>query len=216
MLYPLTSSSIKAQRSLQELQPKLEEIKKKYADDKQQQTAAIMEMYKTHRVNPVTSCLPMLIQFPILIALYLVLRDGLGSANIAQNLYPLVANPGTINSVSLGWIDMGKPNAVLAVLAGIAQFWQAKSLIRKAPPPEAGKGGRDEGMAAMMNKQMLYVFPVLTVVIGFSLQAGLTWYWFLSTVLMALQQMILQRQVPMAPATAIAAGGVVEGEIVKK
>src|SRR3989338_3252927 len=61
-LYPLTGSSIKAQKSLQELQPKMNELKQKYADDKQKQTQAIMELYKTSKVNPFASCLPMLIQ----------------------------------------------------------------------------------------------------------------------------------------------------------
>lgn len=214
VLYPLTTSSIKAQKSMQELQPKLEEIKKKFASDKQQQAAATMALYREHKVNPLTSCLPMLVQLPILIALYLVLRDGLASTKLAENLYSFVVNPGTINPTSLGLFDLAKPNTVLAVLAGLAQYWQAKMLVRKSPPPEAGAGGKDEGLAAMMNKQMLYFMPVLTVVISFSLPAGLTLYWFLSTVLMALQQLVMFKR----PATLPPAGdggSVIEGTVVK-
>ena len=84
---------------------------------------------------------------------------------------------------------MAKPNYVLAVLAGAAQYFQAKTLSRKNPPTEAGAGGKDEAMMSMMNKQMLYFMPVMTVVIGFSLPAGLTLYWFFSTLLMVLQQL---------------------------
>ncbi|MEK7680668.1 MAG: YidC/Oxa1 family membrane protein insertase [Patescibacteria group bacterium] len=208
-LYPLTSSSIKAQRSLQELQPKMNAIKQQYADDKQKQTQAIMELYKTSKVNPLASCLPMLIQLPILIALYMVLRDGLASNNLANALYPFISNPGKINDMSFGFLNMGKPNTFLAVLAGMAQYWQAKTMSRKTPPKEAGGGAKDEAMMSMMNKQMLYFMPVMTVVIGFSLPAGLTLYWFFGTVLMFLQQMYLNRK-----NTAVPQDGVIEGKIV--
>jgi len=191
LVYPLTNSAIKAQKSLQELQPKMEEVKKQYADDKQKQAQALMELYKTHKVNPFASCLPLLIQLPILIALYMVLRDGLASQNLATQLYSFVANPGTINPISFGFINMAKANWILAILAGGAQYWQAKmTMVRKAPP-EAGKGAKDENMMAMMNKQMVYMMPAMTVLIGFSLPAGLTLYWFFSTLLMGLQQVWL-------------------------
>ena len=209
VLYPLTSSSIKAQRSLQELQPKLAEIKKQFPDDKQKQAQATMELYKSNKVNPLASCLPMLIQLPILIALFLVLRDGLASTNLAQNLYPFVKNPGQLNPTSFGFLDLSKPNIVLAVLAGLAQYLQARTLSRKNPPKEAGAGGKDENMMAMMNKQMLYFMPIMTIIIGIKFQAGLTLYWFLSTALMVLQQMILTRTSNKKD------GSVIEGQIVK-
>lgn len=191
ILYPLTSSSIKAQKSLQELQPKLEEIKKQHAGDTQKQTQATMELYKNNKVNPFASCLPLLVQLPILIALYMVMRDGLASTDLAKVLYPFVANPGQLNSVSFGFLNLAKPSIALAVLAGAAQFWQAKTMITKKPPVSAGAGAKDEGMMAMMNKQMLYFMPVMTVIIGFSLPAGLTLYWFFSTLLTGLQQVFL-------------------------
>ncbi len=193
-LYPSTSKSIKAQRNMQELQPKMNAIKKKYKDDKQKQTQEIMALYKNNKVNPMSSCLPMLIQLPILIALYMVLRDGLASTNIAQNLYSFIPDPGEINPISFGFFDLSKPNYILAVLAGLAQFVQAKTLSRQQPPKEAGEGGKDENMMAMMNKQMLYFMPILTVIIGLQLPAGLTLYWFFSTVLMATQQIILNKK----------------------
>ena len=209
-LYPLTSSSIKAQRSMQELQPKLEEIKRLYPNDKQKQTQATMELYKNNKVNPLASCLPMLVQLPLLIALYLALRDGLASANLGQNLYAFVHNPGLLNPVSLWVINLSKPNVVLAVLAGLAQFWQAKSLSRQSPPKAAGVGGKDENMMAMMNKQMLYFMPFMTALIGLKLPAGLTLYWFFSTALMAIQQIILFKKHPVAEAAKVIEGEVLE------
>src|SRR3989344_2727576 len=194
IVYPLTSKSIKSQKSLQELQPKMAEIKEKYKGDQQKQAQAVMELYKNNKVNPFASCLPLLIQLPILIALYWVLRDALASKDIANQLYPFISNPNTINPVSLGLFNLQQPNFILAILAGAAQFVQTKMLMSKRPPKAAGSGGKDENMMAMMNKQMLYFMPIMTVVIGISLPAGLTLYWFWSTILMALQQYILMRK----------------------
>lgn len=190
ILYPLTSSSIKAQKSLSELQPKLEALKKDYKDNKQQLAQETMKLYKEHKVNPLGSCLPLLIQLPIFLALYWVLQAALKS-NGFETLYPFIQNPGAINTVSFGLFDLAKPHIILAGLAGAAQFWQAKMFTRKKPPVAAGVGGKDEGMASMMNKQMLYVMPVMTVFIGAQLPAGLTLYWLFSTLLTVFQQLVL-------------------------
>lgn len=216
-VYPLTASSIKAQRSLQELQPKLEALKKQYAGDQQKIAQATMELYKNNKVNPFASCLPLLIQLPILIALYWVMQDGLASTNLSQSLYSFVKNPGMINPVSIGFFNLSKPNAVLAVLAGVAQYLQAKTMNRQNPPKEAGEGGKDENMMAIMNKQMLYMMPAMTVLIGFSLPAGLTLYWFWSTILMAGQQYYMSIKNPSTNNDSnTSVKNVIEGEVVKK
>lgn len=197
VLYPLTNSSIKSQRSLQELQPKLEEIKKQYAGDQQKQAQATMELYKTSKVNPFASCLPLLIQLPILIALYWVFSSSLNATTIAQtlqdNLYPFVSNPGLINPVTMRIFNLSVASPVLAVLAGLAQYLQARTMNKKNPASTTTGDGKGPDMAAMMNKQMLYFMPALTVLIGFSLPAGLTLYWFWSTLLMAGQQYLVGR-----------------------
>jgi len=221
VLYPLTSSSIKAQKSLQNLQPKMDELKKKYANDKQALAQATMELYKNHKVNPFKSCLPMLVQLPILIALYLVLQNGLKSNDLAQNLYSFIHNPGSINPISLGFFDLSKPNYILAVLAGVAQFLQSKSLSTKTAPKTAGTQAKDEDMMAMMNKQMLYFMPVMTMLIGFRIPAGLTLYWFFSTVLTWLQQIIISKKNKDTSSSQLNESSnnsekkVIEGEIVK-
>ncbi len=221
VVYPLTASSIKAQRSLQELQPKLEALKKQYAGDQQKIAQATMELYKNNKVNPLASCLPLLIQLPILIALYWVMRDGLASTNLSQSLYSFVSNPGTINPVSFGFLNLSKPNVILAVLAGGAQFLQAKTMNRQVPPKIAGEGGKDENMMVMMNKQMLYMMPAMTVLIGFSLPAGLTLYWFWSTILMAGQQYYMSKKNPIVAVdnlidNKIINNKAIEGEVIKK
>lgn len=192
ILWPLTASSIKAQKAMSDLQPKLDELKITYKDNQQQLAQETMRIYKENKVNPFGSCLPLLIQLPIFLALYWALRAGLSSQNF-DLLYSFVHNPGAINTVTLRLFDLNHPSVVLAVLAGAAQFWQAKMLMRRKPPVTAGEGGKDESMAAMMNKQMLYMMPLLTVVIGFKLPSGLTLYWLISTILTVVQQKILFR-----------------------
>ncbi|MDO9509719.1 MAG: YidC/Oxa1 family membrane protein insertase [Candidatus Magasanikbacteria bacterium] len=194
LVYPLMSSSIKSQKSVQDLQPKLKELKEKYKDDKQKQAAATMQLYKENKVNPFASCLPLIVQLPILIALYMVMRAGLMSDNLGSDVYSFIFNPGKLNNISFWIFDMAKANIVLAVFAGAAQYFQTKAMLVKQPPKDAGEGAKDEQMMAVMNKQMLYFMPVMTVFIGATLPAGLTLYWFFSTLLTWAQQVFIYKQ----------------------
>lgn len=188
-LLPLSKQSIKSQKSLQDLQPKIDEVKKKYANNKEEMGKAMLELYKANKVNPFSSCLPLLIQLPFLLAVFRVF--SLGFENGALDLvYPFIARPEIINSMAFGFLDLAKPNIVLAILAGAAQFWQAKMMMTKKPAVES-KGAQDENMMAMMNKQMVYFMPGITVFIGLTLPGGLTLYWFITTVLTALQQVYI-------------------------
>lgn len=188
-LLPLSKQSIKSQKALQDLQPKIDELKKKLANNKEAQAKAMMDLYKQEKVNPFSSCLPLLIQLPFLWAVFRVFRDGLNGASLAL-VYPFITRPETINHISFGLVDLSKPNVVLAVLAGLAQFWQAKMMTTKRAEVKNG-AAKDEDMMAIMNKQMLYIMPVLTVFIGITLPGGLSLYWFTLTMLTALQQLYI-------------------------
>ncbi len=203
VLYPFAVQQIKQQRALQALQPKMDEIRKRLKDDKEAQAKELMELYKTEKVNPAASCLPLLIQLPIFIALYHALQSGLSSQGLGD-LYSFVPNPGTVNPSLLGIVDLAHPNYVLAILAAAVQFWQTKQILKPAgaastPPKEVVKteGAKDESMATMMNKQMLYIMPLMTVFIGFSLPGGLTLYWLVMSLLTVLQQWIMIKQHPL-------------------
>ena len=146
-------------------------------------------------MNPLGSCLPVLIQLPVFLALYWVLRAGLGNGAL-EGLYSFIPNPGHLNPVAFGFLDLSQGKTVwslvLALLAGVAQWWQTKGMMARQQKPATGEAKADD-MAAMMNKQMLYVLPIMTVFIGYQLPAGLALYWFLSTILTALQQHVLLR-----------------------
>jgi len=189
VLYPLNKKAIVSQKALQDLQPKLEEIKIKYAGDREAQARATMEMYKNEKINPASSCLPILVQLPFLIAVYQVFRVGLSNGSLDQ-LYPFISNPGTMHTLAFGFFELSERSIILALLAGVAQFWQARMLSTKRPTVKSTEA-KDENITAIMNKQMVYVMPVFTVFIGLSFPAGLTLYWFVNTLLTGLQQLLV-------------------------
>ncbi|HNW09105.1 MAG TPA: YidC/Oxa1 family membrane protein insertase [bacterium] len=198
ILYPLSIKSLKSQKALQDLQPKIEALKVKYKNQQEKLTTEMMALYKKEKVNPFSSCLPLLIQFPFLIAVYQVFRAGLSNGSFDQ-LYPFITNPGQINPVAFGFVDLSSPQILLAILAGAAQFWQSKMLIAKKPEV-VSSGSKDENMMATMNRQMTFMMPIMTIIIGFSLPGGLVLYWFIMTLLTILQQqLILKRQKNQSP-----------------
>ena len=205
VFWPLGSKAIKSQKALQDLQPKIEEIKVKYADDKVGSSQAMMQLYKDNKVNPFSSCLPLLVQLPFLFAVYRVFQAGI--SNNLSLAYSFIHKPEIINTLSFGFIDLAKPNVYLAVLAGAAQFWQAKMMNTKRPAVKS-EGAKDEDMMAIMNKQMLYIMPAMTIIIGISLPGGLTLYWFVLTILTAAQQWWVFKHHTNKT-------GMIEGEIIK-
>lgn len=195
LLWPLSGASLKSQKALQDLQPKVEEVKARTKDNKEAQAKELMALYKTEKVNPLASCLPTIVQLIILITLYQVLSAGLNSGSL-DALYPFVRNPGHLDAIFFNGIDLAVPNIVLAVLAGIVQFVQAKMMMTKRVPPQvAGKeGAKDEQMMTAVNRSMLYMMPVMTVVIGASLPGGLALYWLVSNLFMVGQQALVFRK----------------------
>jgi YidC/Oxa1 family membrane protein insertase len=187
LLFPLNWQAIKSQKALQDIQPKLEALKKKYKGDKEKLTQETMLLYKEQKVNPLSSCLPILIQFPFLIAVYQAFRTGLGSNDMSEYLYTFVANPEHVNTITMYFFNLAEPSYILALLAGAAQFIQTKMLSTSKTKKKI-PGAKDENMMASMNKNMLYFMPLITIVIGSQLPAGLTLYWLLTTVFTAVQQ----------------------------
>lgn len=203
VLYPLTHVQIKQQRAMQGIQPKIDEIRNRLKDDKEAQAKELMELYKRDKVNPAAGCWPLLIQLPIFIALYRALSVGLAGKSL-DLLYPFVATPAHINTMFIGLFDLTKPNYVLAIVAALIQFFQTRQILQPpaatvaSPPSEVAgsEGAKDENMAAIMNKQMTYVMPIMTAIIGFSLPGGLTLYWLIMSVLTLAQQTLIMRRTP--------------------
>ena len=188
VLWPLNHKALHTQRAMMELQPKLNALKTQYKDDKEKQGKAMMDLYKNEKVSPFSSCLPLLLQLPLFIGLYRALASGLASKSL-NLLYPFVQNPGTISVMAFGFLNLSKPSIYVAILAAVAQFFQAKMIQVPRPKPKLD-GSKDEDVTAMMNKQMLYLMPAMTLFIGWKLPAGLTLYWLFTTVFMIIQQAV--------------------------
>lgn len=192
VLYPLTARSLKVQRQMQLLQPKINALQQKYKGQKEVLSRELMALYKLEKVNPFSSCLPLLIQLPFLIAVYRVFINGLKPTAL-EGLYPFVTNPGQLNPIAFGFLNLAAArNWPLAIAAGLAQYWQAKLTQTKKPLVHGG-GAKDEDMAAAMSKQMLYLMPAMTVFISISLPAGLAFYWLVMTLLTVGQQYLMLR-----------------------
>ncbi len=201
LLYLPSRSSIRAQKRLQDTQPQLKAIQEKYKDNREELGRQLMKFYKENKVNPFSSCLPLLIQLPILIALYQVFlavsktdtTTFLLAADQLQHLYgPLrdIFSTRAIDPHFLGIFDLSqKGNYLLAILAGAAQYWQSKMLMAKKPPRVPG--AKDESMMAGMNKQMMYFMPIITIFFAFQFPAGLALYWLVSTLFSVAQQYIV-------------------------
>ena len=186
---PLSIKSLRSQKAMAEIQPKIQELQTKHKEDKQALAQAQMALWKEHKVNPLSGCLPILIQLPILWALYRVFINGVKPENLT-GLYSFVQNPGTLGHIGLGFLDLARANPYLAILAGLLQGVQAW-LMMKLQKPSTGAA---DNPAMRMSRQMMYFFPVMIVVISWSLPAGLVLYWATSTAFSIFEQLYIRHR----------------------
>ncbi|EKD49359.1 MAG: hypothetical protein ACD_63C00171G0004 [uncultured bacterium] len=189
--------AIRSQKRMQDLQPKLEEIKQKYAGNQEKIAMETMRVWQENKVNPFGSCLPILIQFPILIALFYTIKDGLNPDKVIF-LYDfqkdfLLSN---INTKFLAF-DLTKNDLyVFPILVGLLQFTQMKlSLARKKNKKEpAKKENSVTGDIEQANKMMIYFMPLMIAFFTASVPAGVGLYWGVSTSYGIIQQIIVNRE----------------------
>lgn len=208
-----SQNALKSQRKMQEIQPKLAHIKEKHKDNQELLAAETMKIWKEHKVSPFGSCLPLLIQFPVLIALFYVIQSGLNPDN-AYLLYAPLKNF-TFNDIHtnfLGILELTKANnIVLPLIVGGLQFLQMKlAMIRTAKknkdqknlakPEKNNKLEKKEKSTTtpnemeMANKMMIYVMPLMIALFTASAPAGVGIYWATSTLYGIAQQVVVNRQ----------------------
>lgn len=205
---PLLTRQFRSQRALAALQPKMSEIRKE-TKDQAEQSRRLLALYKKHGVNPASGCLPLLVQLPVLWAMFAVLRDGLRPGALSI-LYQGVPNPGTIDPVAFGFLNLAEPAfqrisgavsiawpaAALAVLTGVVTYWQAR-LTPIQPHAAADDKTPTEQAMHRMSRQMLFMMPIMTTYFSLAFPAGLGLYWFVTTLVAVVQQQyLLRRHVP--------------------
>ncbi len=188
ILYPLNQKAIVSQAALSKLQPQIKEIQEKQKGDKVKQSQALMELYKKNNINPAAGCLPLLVQLPVLLALYRVFLAGL-DPNKLNGLYSFIQKPDNINLMFLGLVDLSRANYVLAILAGLFTYFQSKMMTSSQ-----AKGSKEGDFSSVLNKQMLYLMPLFTIFIAWKLPAGLTLYWVVITLFGIIQQHLILKK----------------------
>ncbi|MCX7991814.1 MAG: membrane protein insertase YidC [Proteobacteria bacterium] len=164
--FPLSQKSYKSMKELQKLQPKLEEIRKKYANDRETLNREMMLLYKRHGVNPMSGCLPMLVQIPFFIALYQALMSAI---ELRQAPFML-------------WIkdlSSADPYYVTPILMG------ATMLLQQMLTPSSGD---------VMQKRMMYILPVVFTFMFINFPSGLVLYWLINNVFSIIQQLVTMKK----------------------
>ncbi len=194
-LFPLSQRSIESQIKMNLLAPELKRIKDNGAS-KEEQAKQTFELYKHHKTNPFSGCLLILIQIPIIFALYYVFLKDI---NLQSGLlYSFVHAPQYINMNFLGILDISQKNIImLAILAGISQYFQA-SLMPKPATPDKTTGSFQENMTKSMQTQMKYVFPFVVAFIAYSVSGAVALYWITSNIFAIGQQIYANRKKELA------------------
>jgi len=190
ILYPLSQRSIESQAQMNMLAPELNKIKNSGAS-KEEQARLTFDLYKTHKTNPFSGCLLVLIQIPIIFALYYVFFKGINFQNGV--LYSFIHIPAHMNMVFLGIIDISKKSLFLAVLAGISQFLQAYYMPKPAPS-SGGSASFQDSFTKSMNTQMKYIFPFIVAFIAYSISGAIALYWITSNLFMVGQQIYVKKK----------------------
>lgn len=190
-LYPLSQRSIESQAKMNLLAPELQKIKTS-GGSKEEQAKKTFELYKEHKTNPFSGCLLVLIQIPIIFALYYVFYKGINFES--GMLYSFVHAPETVNMLFLGVLDIGGKSLLLAVLAGVSQYLQAHFMPKPPVSSTENTGSFQESFAKSMRLQMKYIFPLVVTFIAYSVSGAIALYWITSNIFAVGQQIYANKK----------------------
>jgi len=172
------------------LQPLIQKIQKQYKDDKEKLAKAQLELYRKYKVSPFGNLAITLIQLPIMLAVYRVFLLGFGPDIIQNNLYSFISQPQTINTLFLGFINLNKANVFMALLAAAVQYLSTKLSMSSLRQSQQQKNNQNpsQKMANALQKQMVFLGPIMTFVILVGLPSILGLYWVTTTLFSVAQQ----------------------------
>ncbi len=200
ILLPIFYKGAKDQTIMQKLAPKIREIQQTHKADKQQQTKEMLALYKEHKVNPFSSIGLLLLQLPILFALYRLFLSGFNSDVLSQ-LYSFVARPEVVNYHFLGIIALNEKNILLVLIAAALQYLQTYYLMQVSANKTSTVPDENPAvaMAQKMSKRMMYFTPILTVVILSGLPSAVALYWLTTSAFSTVQQIIINKKLQSQP-----------------
>lgn len=198
ILLPLSLKASRMQKIVKELEPKMAEIKERHKDDREALARATMAVYKEAGINPFSGIFLMLLQIPIVIALYFSVYSGGGVQLPGINvdlLYSFVPAPETIDMIFLGFVNIAAKSLPLAILAGATQFIQARLSLPALEPKKDGVASMKDDFARSMHLNMRYVLPVMIGFIAYTLSASVALYFTISNLFAIAQELFIRRRV---------------------
>jgi YidC/Oxa1 family membrane protein insertase len=190
ILFPLFYKGAKDQSIMQRLAPKIKEIQTSHKDNKEMQAQALLALYKEHKVNPFSGFLLLLVQLPILWALYRVFLNEFSPDSFSA-LYSFILAPESINRNFLGMFDLASRSAVIALIASLFQYLQGKISLIKSSKPLA-----EQSPMERMGRQMMFMGPVMTfaVLYFFNLPSAVGIYWMTTAAFSLIQQVVINKK----------------------
>ena len=173
-LYPLYIKQTRSTAMMSEIQPKIKAIQNKYANDQELMNIKMQELYKEEKFNPMGGCLPMLIQMPIIMGLFALLRNPLRYVTEDSMIF-------AFHEPFLWIADLSQPDPwILPIIAGVATFF---SFTLNRALASTGMTGGSAGQSEAMMKMMQYIFPIMILWMARSFPSGLALYWAVSQII---------------------------------
>ena len=196
ILLPIFYKGAKDQTIIQKLAPKIREIQQTHKNDKQKQTQEMLALYKEHKVNPFSSIGLLLLQLPVLWALYRVFLSGFGN-DILSQLYGFVPHPAVINYHFFGIVALNEKSFILVLVAALFQYLQTYFLMKVAATKQqlTADDNSAAAMAQRMSKRMMFFAPLLTVLILSGLPSAIALYWLTTSAFSTIQQLVINKKI---------------------
>lgn len=200
ILLPLSLKAAKTQYVMRTIEPRVRELRDRYKDNREMLARKTMDLYRDAGVNPFASILLVIIQIPIIIALYLAVFSGGGIRLPEINtglLYSFVPSPDSASMLFLGILDIAGRSLPLALLAGVTQFIHTHLSLPPSKPKQDGeKPSFKDDFARSMQIQMRYVLPIIIFFIAYTISAAIALYFVVSNLVSIGQEFVVRRQVP--------------------
>jgi len=196
ILFPFFKTSFFTQRKIAEISPQIKEIQQKYKKDLKKQAEELQKLYKKHKINPFSSFILLLIQIPILVALYKVFLSGFSEEILQKELYSFVKKPEEIHTLFLGFLNLSQKNYLFALLVALVQFLQSKLTSKntfKEKDFTSEKEKKIFEITQKVQKQMAFIMPVFTFFILSTLPSIIALYWLTTNLFSFLEYFLAKK-----------------------
>lgn len=193
ILLPFSLSAARTQRAMKLLEPRIKELKEKHKGDKEKEALETLALYREAKVNPFTSILTVLIQIPVLLALYFVFHYEPFTTINTLRLYGFTPVPEGVSLQFLGFISITGKSIALAVLAALSQYYQAQLALSGTMKPSEGASGIQGDFQKVMSVQLTYVFPILIGTISYTTSGAVALYFITTNLAGSAQEWYVRR-----------------------